>query len=587
MFWKMCKKLLRIFLGSLMRIFFSLVSLFLIFGIAGWCFFKSSKKISISIPERDNVLYIKMKGNLVEEQTSFFLDKGSEIVFSDIYKILNNAIEDERISGLVLKFDKFSGGYGNLSELLNCLEKFKQKGKFITCYSDYYGTGQYLLASCADEIILSPAGGLDYSGFAFNQIYFKDFFDKIGIRFENIRVGEYKSASEHLTSNKMSKENRQQWKELLQGFEKFYLTSVSKNRNLLIDEVKNNLDVACFSSAKVLKEKNFITKIENFDMHKCVQDLSKGEKKYNIVKAKDYYADLKKWKNKKSQNKIMVLSLDGEISSNKRDLNAKEVKEDLKRIKKNKNVKAVVLKINSGGGSALESEKIYNEIKKFAQEVPVVSFIPNVGASGGYYIACGSDTIIAPATCITGSIGVIGGLLNTTKLQEKLGLNYDGEKTSPHADLSNFRDITNEEKKLLQDQIESCYDLFLDRVSENRKKTKAEIDKVARGRVWLGSAAQEVGLIDEVGGLEVALKKAAEKANLENYDTCFFSKYDFDNAMQLVLTYVPDFNEKILESVLGNDLVGNQLKNILFEKKQSINNCPQILAYCPFGGIEI
>lgn len=137
----------------------------------------------------------------------------------------------------------------------------------------------------------------------------------------------------------MSKEDRQQWKELLQGLEKFYLTSVSKNRNLLIDEVKNNLDVACFSSAKVLKEKNFITKIENFDVHKCVQDLSEGEKKYNIVKAKDYYADLKKLKNKKSQNKIMVLSLDGGISSDKRDLNAKKVKEDLKRIKKIKMLK--------------------------------------------------------------------------------------------------------------------------------------------------------------------------------------------------------------------------------------------------------
>ncbi|MDR2402194.1 MAG: S49 family peptidase, partial [Cytophagales bacterium] len=421
-----------------MSVFFSLVSLLLIFGvIVGFWGLQSSKK-NVPIPKKDGILYIKMEGSLVEDKTSFYSDK-SEVILHQVYEILNRAIDDERIVGLVIKFDNFYGQFGDISELCNCLENFKGKGKFITCYSDCYGAGAYLLASIANEIILSPAGGISYLGFSSSNLYKKDFFDKIGIRYEVFKVGEYKSASEPYTSNSMSNEDRQQRKELLEGWDQFYVSSIAKNRNLLFDEAKNNLDKIGFKSAIALQKENFVTKIEHFHFHKYMENLSQEGKKYKIVKAKDYWRDLEKSKKNKNKNKIVILPLVGIISSDKKDLNSKKIRGILTQIKKDRSVQAVVLKIDSPGGDVIESENLYEEIKNLNQIVPTVTYIANCAASGGYYISNGCDTMIANPTCVTGSIGIFGMFLKLTKLRDKLGLTLDCVKTSPHADLGIWR----------------------------------------------------------------------------------------------------------------------------------------------------
>lgn len=573
---RLLKKFIRTLLGSFIRLLCFLISFVIIFSLL-WRFI--DKKNIPPMPKQNGVLYLKLKGNLVDNE-NFSLDREKEIVFGKVYQVLNKAAEDEKISGLCIKFDDFHGGLSNILDLLECLKKFKSNGKFITCYADNYTPCTYLLSSIANEIILPRQGSFYFPGFCICQSYLKDFFDKIGIKYDVVKVGEYKSAPEPYTSNKMSPENRQQLRELLEGINSFYTQTLAENRGIPFDVVAENLKTIRFQPVGDLKSNKFISCVDFFNAKEYVQSLSSDETKYSLVKLGNY------WKHTfanalENEDKIVVVTLEGVIGR-KEKLNYKKVHRIFKSIKKDKAVKGVVVKINSPGGEVFETDLIHHEISKFSKEMPLVVYFSDYAASGGYYISVAADTIVSSPCCLTGSIGIYGSFFNAKKLSDKLGVVYETEKIQPYADLGvPMKDMTNEEKQLVYDGIKRGYENFLGLVAEGRNKTRDEVDKVARGRVWLGSVAKDIGLVDEVGTMALALDKVAQKAGINKYEVCFtvkeFSPYFFFGKESF--TFVA-LNKVFTELIFGRNVFADEIAkgvSVLENRERDM----QVYAYCP------
>ncbi len=573
---RLLKKFIKTLLGSFVRLLCSLISFLIIFSLL-W---KVGEKKIPPMPKENGVLYLKLKGDLVDNENFSFDKNKKEIVFGKVYKTLNKAAEDDSISGVCIKFDDFQGGFSNILDLLDCLKKIKAKGKFITCYANHYTTKTYLLSSVADEIILPRQGSFNFSGFCSIQTYLKDFFDKIGVKYEVVRVGEFKSAMEPFISNKMSPENRQQLRELLEGTNNFYTQTLAENRNIPIDVVAENLKTISFHDVNTLKNNKFISQVDFFNAKDYVQKLSSDEKKYTLINWKNYWKKHFETTLKKG-NKIVVITLEGEIGHNKK-LNCKDVLRIFKSIKKDKNVKGVVLKIDSPGGCAFESDLIHHEISEFSKEMPLVVYFSDHAASGGYYISVAADTIVSSPCCLTGSIGIFGGFPNFKKLTDKLGIVYETEKTQPYADLgSPIKDMTSEERKILQNWINRGYENFIGLVAEGRHKTRDEVDKIARGRVWLGNVAKNLGLVDEVGLMNVAVEKVAQKAGIDNYEVCFTVKRSFLDYLLTKEFYSSiSIKKMILKCLLGSNVLVDELEKDLSVLEESEKKA-QIYAYCP------
>lgn len=483
------------------------------------------------IEVKDNsVLYITLNHAIVDHAVSDGLPfAGSDAIGLDvILKALKNAETDEHIKGIFMEINGLSLGMASAEELRNALIDFKKSGKFIIAYSDMYTQGAYYLSSVADKVFVNPSGGVEFKGMAANLIFVKGVLEKIGVEPQIIRHGKFKSAVEPLINDKMSPANREQTRSYVGALWNQILEGVSKSRKVSKEQLQNIADSLLTIDAKGAVQYKLADGIKYKDE---VLDMLKektgatGIDKINFVTLTKYTKVDFKEKNTDLHNKVAIIFAEGDIVDGKgsdSEIGSVTLSKRIRDARLDENIKAVVLRINSPGGSALASDIIWREVVLTKKSKPVIVSMGNVAASGGYYIACAADTIVAQPNTITGSIGVFGVLWNAKGLIEKLGVSTDTVKFGKYSDLGNSsRALTEGERTIIQKEIENIYDQFITHVAEGRGMSKADVDSIGQGRVWSGIDAKAKGLVDIMGGLETAVDIAVKKAKLDKYSVVY------------------------------------------------------------------
>lgn len=450
----------------------------------------------------------------------------------EILTAIKVAKNDDDIKGISINNNFIMAGMAQTQAVRKALEDFKENGKFIYTYGDFYMQKDYYLASVADSIFLNPVGAMDFKGLASEVLFFKDLQEKTGIKMEVIRHGKYKSAVEPFLSNEMSDANRTQIKELIGSIWNSMVDDIALGRNITPENLNSIADTLGGRTPEYAKESGLIDDILFYDQYedKLRQALGTREgEDVNKVLLEDYTTRSNKKGKKKGDDKIAVIFAQGEIMYGEGGpdvIGQGIINEAIIRAKEDENVKAIVLRVNSPGGSALASDIIWREIELAKVVKPVVVSMGNVAASGGYYIAVGADKIFAEPTTITGSIGVFGTIPNMTELAADIGINAEQVGTNKNSvDYSLFEPMTDNFRNMMQEGIEDIYTVFLQRVSEGRGISMAKADSMAQGRVWSGVDAKRIGLIDELGNLDDAIAEAATMAELEDYGIKKYPKY--------------------------------------------------------------
>ena len=453
-------------------------------------------------------------------------DEPTPLSLRQVIRGVEAAEKDSRIVGIFLRGQSVEGGngYATLTEVRKALEKFHRKGKKIIAYDLDWSEKEYYLASVADTIALNPMGILEFNGLSTQSLFLAGAFDKYGVGVQVVRVGSYKGAVEPYTRQNYSLENREQTQVLLNDIWRNFLNTVAKSRQQEPQKLQALADQRGVLTPTMAKESNLIDRVAYFD--EVVADIRKltgQEKEKNDGKQSfrqislEAYSELQKDK-KDSGEKIAVLYAEGEIVDglgDKGEIGSDRYGRELRKLRENNDIKAVVLRINSPGGSASASDVILREIYLLNQKKPVTISMGNVAASGGYWIATGGRKIFAEETTITGSIGVFGLLFNIQEIANKNGLQWDTVKTGKLADFgTNTRPQTPEELKIYQGFVNQIYDLFIARVANARKLPPEKVKSIAQGRVWSGGRAKSLGLVDQIGGLESAIAYTAEAAKL-------------------------------------------------------------------------
>ncbi len=444
----------------------------------------------------------------------------------DVLNAIENAKTDSKIKGISLLNVDSQLGMAQAKALRDKLEEFKESGKFVVSYANYYTQGQYYLASVADTVYVNPVGVLDFKGLSSELLFFKDFQDKYGIKMEVIRHGKYKSAVEPFLENKMSDENRLQMQELLNSAWETIVTDISKSRNVPVDSLNAIADRLGARTPELAKTINLVDKVVYEDQfHNGIKKALglEMDEEYNTIDMSNYATNVAlSLKNKKSGDKIAVIYAQGQIldgEGSPQIIGEGYVKKSLQDAVKDDNVKAIVLRVDSPGGSALASDIIWREIELTKKHKPVVVSMGNLAASGGYYISCNADRIFAEPTTITGSIGVFGALPNFRGLTNNMGIYSDIVSTHKNsAEYSIFQPMSESFKDVITENIENIYDTFLQRVADGRGMTKEQVNEVAQGRVWTGTEAKRLGLVDEIGGLDKAIAYAAKLGEIKDYN---------------------------------------------------------------------
>ncbi len=442
-----------------------------------------------------------------------------------VLQSIEKATNDDRIVGLFLDGRRGGGGggYANMAEVRTALEKFRAKGKKIIVYDVTLSEREYYLASLADEVILNPMGIMELNGLSSKQMFFKGALEKYGVGVQVVRVGDYKAAVEPYTRNDLSQENRQQTQALLTDLWDKFLSTVGKSRNLAIADLQKLADKEGFIEAKQAEKMGLIDRVGYYD--NAVSELQKltGE---SDEKPEFRHISLSTYAERTispievytSENKIAIVYAEGAIVGGKgtiETIGSDRFAEEFRELREDDTVKAIVLRVNSPGGSATASEVILREILLTRKEKPVVVSMGNMAASGGYWIAAGANQIFAEENSITGSIGVFGLLSNIQEIANNHGVTWDVVKTGRFADISsNVRPKTEEELAIYQKSVSKTYDLFLRKVAKYRNLPKNKVHEIAQGRIWSGKEAVKIGLVDRIGGLEAAIAHAAEEAKL-------------------------------------------------------------------------
>ncbi len=453
-------------------------------------------------------------------------DEPTPLSLRQVIRGVEAAEKDSRIVGIFLRGQSVEGGngYATLTEVRKALEKFHRSGKKIIAYDLDWSEKEYYLASVADTIALNPMGILEFNGLSTQSLFLAGAFDKYGVGVQVVRVGSYKGAVEPYTRQNYSLENREQTQVLLNDIWRNFLNTVAKSRQQEPQKLQALADQRGVLTPTMAKEGNLIDRVAYFD--EVVADIRKltgQEKEKNDGKQSfrqmslEAYSEVQKDK-KDSGEKIAVLYAEGEIVDglgDKGEIGSDRYGRELRKLRENNDIKAVVLRINSPGGSASASDVILREIYLLNQKKPVTISMGNVAASGGYWIATGGRKIFAEETTITGSIGVFGLLFNIQEIANKNGLKWDTVKTGKLADFgTNTRPQTPEELKIYQGFVNQIYDLFIARVANARKLPPEKVKSIAQGRVWSGGRAKSLGLVDQIGGLESAIAYTAEAAKL-------------------------------------------------------------------------
>jgi len=453
---------------------------------------------------------------------------------NEIINAIENAKYDDNIKGISINTLSVNAGISQTKSIRNKLAEFKESGKFVNAYADIYDQKAYYLASVADTVFINPVGAIDFKGLSSEVLFLKNLQEKTGVKMEVIRHGKYKSAVEPFLENEMSANNREQITSFLKSIWNEMLVDISESRNISVEELNLIADGLLARNPKLAIENKLVDGAIYMDEYEAKLKLACGvdlDKKLNTITLKDYISTGKGRVIEKASDKIAVIYAQGEIIYGKGDedyIGQELIINALREARKSNSVKAIVLRVNSPGGSALSSELIWREIEITKKELPVVVSMGDVAASGGYYIACNANKIIAEPTTITGSIGVFGVIPNISKLAENIGVNAEQVSTNKGADYSLFEPMTNEFRTVTQEGVEFVYTTFLDRVAAGRNMTVAQVDEIAQGRVWSGVEAKEKGLVDELGGLKEAVIEAAGLAGITDYRVHNYPSYKID-----------------------------------------------------------
>ncbi|MGK7943079.1 MAG: signal peptide peptidase SppA [Microcystaceae cyanobacterium] len=454
-------------------------------------------------------------------------DGTNTITLRDMLTTLEKATEDDRIIGIFLDGRKagLGNGYANLTEVQEALQRFKAAGKKIIAYDLSLSEKEYYIAALADKIILNPMGGMELNGVGSEQMFLTGAMDKYGIGVQILRVGNFKAAVEPYTRQDFSPENQKQLEALLGDIWASFLGTVSQNRQLSPAKLQNLAKNKGILSADEAKTAGLVDQVAYLD--EVVAELQEltgqpdGDEKntFRQISLASYRdVSVSGFDERSSDNKVAVVYAEGAIVNGEGELDnigGQRFAKMLRKIRQDEEVKAVVIRINSPGGSASASDIIWREIDLMNQEKPVIVSMGNVAASGGYWIATGAKRIFAQTNTITGSIGVFGVLFNFQEIANNNGITWDRVQTSPLATLgSTSRPKSPAELAIFQTSVNRVYDLFLERVSQSRELSKTKVDEIAQGRVWSGKDAQKLGLVDEIGGVEAAIAYAIESAEL-------------------------------------------------------------------------
>lgn len=577
----------------------SILTMLIFFGMLSSAISSASEGGSDKLTkiESNSVLHVKLNYPIADrtsdnpfENFDFgTMESKGGIGLDKILKSIEKAKTDDKIEGIYLDFSVVPSGMATIEEVRSALIDFKKSGKWIISYGEIYTQGSYYLASAADKIYLNPAGIVEHRGLASELMFFKNALEKLDVEMQIIRHGKFKSAVEPYMLDKMSDANREQYQLLLNTAWSSMVNQVSESRGISVDKLNELADGMSIQDAKIAEQEGFVDQLMYKD--ELLAELRKklkleADDEINTVALSKYsksFSSKKKKKKKKkdteSANQIAVVYASGGIESgeSKKDVMGSEtISKAIREARLDDNVKAIVLRVNSPGGSALASDVMWREVVLAKKAKPVIVSMGNVAASGGYYISCAADKIVADEKTITGSIGVFGVVPNAQGLMNnKLGITFDRVKTNEHADLmSIFKPLSAQERDIIQIGVEKIYDDFITKVADGRGMTKEQVDSIGQGRVWTGLDALKIGLVDEIGGLEKAIEIAQETAKLDDYDLVDYPKRK-DPFEELIMELTENVEAKVLNSVLGSE-------QKYYKKLQSVTSKTGVMARMPF-----
>lgn len=483
---------------------------------------------------------------------------GIKTVLDNIAK----AKKDENIDGIFLNLTTLDVGMANLEEIRNALINFKDSNKFVISYAEYYSHSSYYLASVSDKIYMNPVGSMQFVGLGAELMFFKNALEKFGIEPIILRHGKFKSAVEPFMLDKMSEANREQYSTFLNSIWDHILGKISLARNIEVIRLKEIADRLLISTAPTTVETGLIDSLAYYDeILEKLRLRTKAEKPEDLKLVQlSKYEKVPKVKQKDekglAKDKVAVIYASGDIVSGKGDgtnIGSESLSKTIREAREDEKIKAIVLRVNSPGGSALASEIIWREMELAKKAKPVIVSMGDLAASGGYYIACGADTIVADPTTLTGSIGVFGIIPNIQKLlNEKIGITVDRVTTNKYSDIGSMtRKMKTEEHAHILKSIEEIYATFIKHVADGRGLSLEQVDAIGQGRIWSGINALEIGLVDTLGGLETAIEIAAKKAKLDRYRIESFpkKKEPFEAFIELM---GQDTKHKMIQKELGN-----------------------------------
>ncbi|MCY1723453.1 signal peptide peptidase SppA [Prolixibacteraceae bacterium Z1-6] len=516
----------------------SVIGLLLLFVVIGAIISSTEKEVVV---QNNSMLVLNLDRTIVDRAPNDpFEDLELPGMFSSVKTIgldnimtsLEKAVDDDRIKGIYLDISMVNGGMASVEEIRNALLAFKEKSdKPIYACADkmMFGQKAYYLATVADKIVVHPEVGVDFRGLGGEMMFYKNALKKIGIEMQIVRHGKFKAAVEPFMLDKMSEENREQTLTYMGSLWNHMLKGISEERDISVEKLNELADeVQTFKKGKAAVESGLVDAAKYKD--EVLDDLREitgieGSKGVPVIGVKSYASAQVKGKSKKySRNKIAVIYASGDIGMSLGSgemIDGDKFGKEIRKVRQDSSYKAIVFRINSPGGAVFDSETMWREVKLAAEEKTLVVSFGDVAASGGYYIACPADKIMASPNTITGSIGIFGQIPNFGELlNDKLGITTDVVKTNENSDLLTLtRPMTEHERAMMQANIEEGYNTFISHVAEGRGMTKEEVDEIGQGRVWSGENAKEIGLIDEFGGLTDAIKLAAKMEGLEEYRT--------------------------------------------------------------------
>jgi len=533
--------------------------------------------------EENSVLQLDFNNAIADRSSAkpnlstFKLDK--TLSLRSVLKAIADAKTDDRIKGIYLDLSSVKVGMASLEEIRNALKDFKTSKKFIIAHAEYYTHKSYYLASIADKVYLTPEGTVQFTGLSAQIMFFKSMLEKIGVEPEIIRHGKFKSAVEPFMLNEISDANKEQTHKYIGSIWNTILKGISEERGISTEKLNSFADSLLIRDDESSKKLNLVDdllyKDQIYDKLKKLSDNDELE----LVSLTDYLASTKNIDDilNPKDNNIAIIFAEGEIVNGKGGddkIGSETLSKAIRDAREDESVKAIVFRINSPGGSALASEVIWRETVLAKKAKPFYVSMGNVAASGGYYIACMADTIVAEPNTITGSIGVFGLLFNAKELMRNIGVNINSVNTNSYSDMgSPARKMTNYERGVIQNGVEDIYSGFVSHVAEGRGMKVAAVDSIGQGRVWSGEDAKQIGLVDVLGGLETTINFAVKKAGLKDYGIKTYPEKD--KMTMIIEGMISQTKASIIEEELGSSY-------IYYKRLKDVQNIQGIQTRMPY-----